>query len=118
MLELAGPDSLERVALPSLARQGSAVGTGVLLKTWTLEGFSPLLIPPTRRLTRYTFMDEDYENAGRVFQEWLGKIRAGDLKQEVYLDTDLIEASCLSVGSFIDGGGKGSKGVGLCRFNI
>lgn len=86
VLELVGPDGLEKVAIPPLARQGSAVVTGVLSKQWTLERFSPLLIPPTRRLTMYTVMDEDRADVGRVLQEWLDKIRTGNLKAEVFLD--------------------------------
>lgn len=86
VLELIGPDVVREVAFPVLAPRGSAVVTGVLSKAWAMKDFSPLLIPPTRRLTFYTMMEEDVEEAGRVLQEVLDKVRAGVIKSERFLD--------------------------------
>jgi len=86
ILELVGPDKVVNVSLPLLARHGTVVVTGVLTKGWTVDGFTPAMIPPTRKITMYGTMDEDIPTATKVLNEVVEKVRSGVFKPEVFLD--------------------------------
>lgn len=85
-LELVGPDKLVDVSLPLLARHGTVVCTGVLTKGWVMDGFTPAMIPPTRKITMYTTMDEDIPTSDKVLNEVLEKVQSGVFRPEIFLD--------------------------------
>ena len=94
LLELATPDKILSSALPKLARHGVAICTGVLNKMWSAPDFSPLKIPPTRRLTHYTTTnmtalgeeDEELDLVEPVLAEVIKKVEEGAFRAEVFLD--------------------------------
>jgi NADPH2:quinone reductase len=91
ILELVGPDTLQSFALPNLAKYGSVVVTGVLTKTWAMKGFTPALIPPTRKMTFYSLEpgQEEAEGVEKVIEEVIKKVEAGVFKPEQFLDKTL-----------------------------
>jgi len=86
ILELVGPDKLVDVSLPLLARHGTVVCSGVLTKEWKMDGFTPALIPATRKLSMYSTKDEPHENVQRTINEVVGKVESGVFKSEAFLD--------------------------------
>ncbi|EPQ55843.1 NAD P-binding protein [Gloeophyllum trabeum ATCC 11539] len=87
VFELVGPDKLEKVAFPMLARHGACVVSGILTKVWALHDFTPAMIPPTRKLCFFTCLTgEDIEGAEEVLQDVINKVESGVFKKEVYLD--------------------------------
>lgn len=88
ILELVGPDTLQTLALPHLAKHGSVVVTGVLTKQWAMKDFTPALIPPTRRMTFYSLEpgQEEDEGVEKVIEQVIRKVEAGTFKPEQFLD--------------------------------
>lgn len=88
LLELVGPDTIQSLALPNLARHGVVVVTGVLTKQWKMEGFTPALIPPTRKMTFYSLQpgQEEAEGVEKVVGEVVKKVESGTFKPEIFLD--------------------------------
>lgn len=94
ILELVGPDQVMSFTLPSLARHGSAVVTGVLTKGWALKDFLPAMIPPTRKLTFYSMTnsgclgpeDEGLETVEPVLAEVVRKVEGKQFDPNVFLD--------------------------------
>jgi len=87
VFELVGPDKLEKIAFPMLARHGACVVSGILTKVWALNDFTPAMIPPTRKLCFFTSTsNEDIEGAEVVLQDVIRKVESGLFKKEVYLD--------------------------------
>jgi len=89
ILELVGPDALESFTLKTLARHGTAVCTGMLMKGWDIISFRPSMIPPTRKLTFYGMTnrgslgeeDEGLEIVEDVLNEIIGKVENGTWKK-------------------------------------
>lgn len=88
LLELVGPDKIQELALPNLAKHGSVVVTGVLTKQWAMKDFTPAMIPPTRKMTFYSLTpgEEEAEGVERVIGEVVKKVEDGTFKPEVFLD--------------------------------
>ena len=93
VLELVGPDAIERT-LSLTARYGSVVCTGVLSKQWSVEGFTPAIIPPCRNLTFYGMTnsgclgsdDEGLDQVESMMSYVVSLVEAGNFKREVFLD--------------------------------
>ncbi|KAG9668378.1 NAD(P)-binding protein, partial [Aureobasidium melanogenum] len=88
LLELVGPDTIESLALPNLAKHGSVVVTGVLTKQWAMKEFTPALIPPTRKMTFYSLEpgQEEAEGVEKIVGEVVKKVESGTFKPEHFLD--------------------------------
>ena len=88
ILELVGPDTLQSLALPHLAKHGSVVVTGVLTKQWQMQNFTPALIPPTRKMTFYSLEpgQEEVEGVENVIEQVIRKVEDGVFKPEQFLD--------------------------------
>ncbi|CAD0094589.1 unnamed protein product [Aureobasidium mustum] len=88
LLELVGPDTIQSLALPNLAKHGSVVVTGVLTKQWAMKEFTPALIPPTRKMTFYSLEpgQEEAEGVERIVGEVVKKVESGTFKPEHFLD--------------------------------
>ncbi|THW12913.1 NAD(P)-binding protein [Aureobasidium pullulans] len=88
LLELVGPDTIQSLALPNLAKHGSVVVTGVLTKQWAMKEFTPALIPPTRKMTFYSLEpgQEEAEGVEKVVGEIVKKVESGTFKPEMFLD--------------------------------
>jgi NADPH2:quinone reductase len=88
ILELVGPDTLQSLALPHLAKHGSVVVTGVLTKAWAMKDFTPALIPPTRKMTFYSIEpgQEEVEGVEKVIEQVIRKVEDGTFKPDQFLD--------------------------------
>lgn len=88
LLELVGPDTIQSLALPNLAKHGSVVVTGVLTKQWAMKEFTPALIPPTRKMTFYSLEpgQEEAEGVEKIVGEVVKKVESGTFKPEHFLD--------------------------------
>ncbi|THX58929.1 NAD(P)-binding protein [Aureobasidium pullulans] len=88
LLELVGPDTIQSLALPNLAKHGSVVVTGVLTKQWAMKEFTPALIPPTRKMTFYSLEpgQEEAEGVEKVVGEIVKKVESGTFKPEMFLN--------------------------------
>ncbi|KAI5204657.1 hypothetical protein AUEXF2481DRAFT_35665 [Aureobasidium subglaciale EXF-2481] len=88
LLELAGPDTIQTLALPNLAKYGSVVVTGVLTKQWSMKDFTPALIPPTRKMTFYSLEpgQEDIEGVESVIADVISRVESGTFRSEMFLD--------------------------------
>lgn len=88
LLELVGPDTIQSLALPNLAKHGSVIVTGVLTKQWAMKDFTPALIPPTRKMSFYSLApgEEEDEGVERVVAEVVKKVENGIFKPDVFLD--------------------------------
>ena len=87
ILELVGPENVLALDLPSLARHGTAVITGVLSKTWTIPDFTPSVIPATRKLTFYSMgeTDEGLDKVPGVMESVVKKVEEGVWREEVFV---------------------------------
>ena len=94
ILELIGPDTQISFTLPSLARHGSAVLTGVLSKEWNMKNFTPADIPPTRKITLYATTnsgglgdeDEGLDEVPGFMKDDVQKVERGLSPKELFLD--------------------------------
>jgi len=94
ILELVGPDKLMSFSFRHLARHGTVVCTGVLTKAWSMEGFAPARIPPTRKLSFYGMSniegpgeeDEGLEKIALTLEDVIRKVESGVYKREIFLD--------------------------------
>lgn len=86
VLELVGLEALETISMPVTKRGGTVVKCGILGKVWKMP-VGAGLVTAMRKLTTFTTLDEDYEEAGRVLVDAVAKVRSGKYKKEVFLDS-------------------------------
>jgi len=86
VLELIGLEALEKISMPALARGGSVVKCGILGKVWSWTT-GPGICLAMRKLTTFTTLDEDYDEAGRVLADAVEKVHSGVYKKERFLDS-------------------------------
>jgi NADPH2:quinone reductase len=86
VLELIGLEAVEGISMPALARGGTVVKCGILGKVWKWT-VGPGIVPAMRKLTTFTTLDEDYDEAGRVLADAVEKVRRGVYKKENFLDS-------------------------------
>jgi NADPH2:quinone reductase len=72
--------------MPALARGGTVVKCGILGKVWKWT-VGPGIVPAMRKLTTFTTLDEDYEEAERVLADAIEKVKSGVYKKENFLDS-------------------------------
>jgi len=86
VLELVGLEALEKISMPATARGGTVVKCGILGKVWKQE-VGAGLVTAMRKLTTFTTLDEDFEEAGRVLRDAVEKV-----KNEVYHKEDFLDS--------------------------
>lgn len=92
ILELVGPNQILR-SLGLAARFGTVIIAGVLNLGWDAEGFSPVMLPPTRNLSFYTMTnsgiggeDDGLEDMEGLLAQVLEKVENGIYPVEKFLD--------------------------------
>lgn len=92
ILELVGPNQILR-SLGFAARFGTVIIAGVLNLGWDAEGFSPVMIPPTRNLSFYTMTnagigseDDGLDSMEGLLAEVLEKVEKGVYPVASFLD--------------------------------
>jgi len=86
VLELVGLEALETISMPVTKRGGTVVKCGILGKVWKMP-VGAGLVTAMRKLTTFTTLDEDYDEAGRVLADAVEKVRSGKYKKEIFLDS-------------------------------
>jgi len=94
ILELVGPNQILR-SLNLTARYGTVVIEGVLNLQWQADGFSPVMIPPTRNLSFYTMTNSgigseddevDSQTVEAILADVIRKVESGTYPSEIFLD--------------------------------
>jgi NADPH:quinone reductase-like Zn-dependent oxidoreductase len=86
VLELVGLEALEAISMPVTKRGGTVVKCGILGKVWKMS-VGAGLVTAMRKLTTFTTLDEDYDEAARVLADTVEKVRSGKYKKEIFLDS-------------------------------
>ncbi|EXJ66775.1 uncharacterized protein A1O5_09970 [Cladophialophora psammophila CBS 110553] len=86
VLELVGLEALGPISMPVTTRGGTVVKCGILGKVWQMP-VGAGVVTAMRKLTTFTTLDEDYDEAGRVLAGAVEKVRSGIYKKEAFLDS-------------------------------
>jgi NADPH:quinone reductase-like Zn-dependent oxidoreductase len=86
VLELVGLEALETISMPVTKSGGTVVKCGILGKIWK-HPVGAGLVTAKRKLTTFTTLDEDYDEASRILQESVEKVRSGKFNKAVFLDS-------------------------------
>jgi len=86
VLELVGLEAVETISMPATGRGGTVVKCGILGKVWRMT-VGAGYVPAMRKLTTFTTLDEDFDEAGRVLADAVEKVKAGVYKKEHFLDS-------------------------------
>lgn len=92
VVELVGPDQIAR-SLGFAARYGTVVFAGVLNMQFESNGFSPVMVPPTRNLSFYTMTnsgmggeDDEIDKIEDLLADVIGKVERGAFAVDWFLD--------------------------------